>query len=108
MEGRSGEAFPGNGGTVPGLMKEAKKILILPINNKNMSPFVAELTGTAVLITLGSGVVANVLLDKTKGNNSGLIVIALGDCGFCGGLYFSRHQWCPFESCCNHWSGRGG
>ena len=42
-----------------------------------MSPFVAELTGTAVLITLGSGVVANVLLDKTKGNNSGLIVIAL-------------------------------
>lgn len=42
-----------------------------------MSPFVAELTGTAVLITLGSGVVANVLLDKTKGNNSGLMVIAL-------------------------------
>ncbi len=42
-----------------------------------MSPFVAELTGTAVLITLGSGVVANVLLDKTKGNNSGLVVIAL-------------------------------
>jgi len=42
-----------------------------------MTPFIAELTGTAVLITLGSGVVANVLLDKTKGNNSGLIVIAL-------------------------------
>ncbi len=41
-----------------------------------MTPFIAELTGTAVLITLGSGVVANVLLDKTKGNNSGLIVIA--------------------------------
>jgi glycerol uptake facilitator protein len=54
-----------------------QKILILPYNIDDMSPFVAELTGTAVLITLGSGVVANVLLDKTKGNNSGLIVIAL-------------------------------
>lgn len=43
-----------------------------------MSPFIAELTGTAVLITLGLGVVANVLLSETKGNNSGLIVIAFG------------------------------
>lgn len=43
-----------------------------------MSPFIAELTGTAVLITLGLGVVANVLLNETKGNNSGLIVIAFG------------------------------
>lgn len=43
-----------------------------------MSPFIAEITGTALLITLGGGVVANVLLDKTKGNNSGLIVIAFG------------------------------
>lgn len=43
-----------------------------------MSPFVAEITGTALLIILGGGVVANVLLDKTKGNNSGLIVIAFG------------------------------
>jgi glycerol uptake facilitator protein len=43
-----------------------------------MTPFVSELIGTAVLITLGSGVVANVLLDKTKGNNSGLIVIGFG------------------------------
>jgi glycerol uptake facilitator protein len=42
-----------------------------------MTPFIAEVAGTAVLITLGSGVVANVLLSKTKGNNSGLIVIAL-------------------------------
>lgn len=42
-----------------------------------MTPFIAELAGTAVLITLGSGVVANVLLSRTKGNNSGLIVIAL-------------------------------
>ena len=42
-----------------------------------MTPFVAEVAGTAVLITLGSGVVANVLLARTKGNNAGLIVIAL-------------------------------
>ncbi|MFZ9240367.1 MAG: MIP/aquaporin family protein [Chitinophagaceae bacterium] len=40
-----------------------------------MSPFVAELVGTAVLITLGLTVVANVSLDKTKGQNAGLIVV---------------------------------
>ena len=38
-----------------------------------MSPFVAELVGTAVLITLGLTVVANVSLDKTKGQNAGRI-----------------------------------
>ncbi len=43
-----------------------------------MSPFLGEFIGTAILILLGNGVVANVLLDKTKGNNSGLIVIVLG------------------------------
>ncbi|MFT3750101.1 MAG: MIP/aquaporin family protein [Agriterribacter sp.] len=43
-----------------------------------MSPFLAELTGTAILITLGAGVVANVVLSKTYGNNGGLIVIAFG------------------------------
>ena len=41
------------------------------------SEFLGELIGTAVLILLGNGVVANVLLDKTKGNNSGLIVITI-------------------------------
>ncbi len=40
-----------------------------------MSPFVAELIGTAVLILLGDGVVANVVLKDTKGHNSGWIVI---------------------------------
>lgn len=40
-----------------------------------MSPFIAELIGTALLILLGDGVVANVLLNDTKGNNGGLIVI---------------------------------
>ena len=43
-----------------------------------MSAFLSEFVGTAILITLGTGVVANVLLSKTKGNNSGLIVIAFG------------------------------
>ena len=40
-----------------------------------MSPFVAEFLGTALLILLGNGVVANVVLNRTKGNGSGWIVI---------------------------------
>ena len=45
-----------------------------------MSPFIAEIVGTAILILLGDGVVANVVLSKTKGNNAGwpLISIAWG------------------------------
>ena len=43
-----------------------------------MSVFVGELIGTMVLVLLGDGVVANVLLEKTKGHNSGWIVIATG------------------------------
>jgi len=43
-----------------------------------MSPFLAELIGTMLLIILGDGVVANVVLHKTKGHNSGWIVIATG------------------------------
>ena len=43
-----------------------------------MSPFLAELVGTMLLITLGDGVVANVVLDKTKGHGSGWIVITTG------------------------------
>ena len=43
-----------------------------------MSPFLAELIGTAILIVLGNGVVANVVLQKTKGHGSGWIVIAWG------------------------------
>ena len=43
-----------------------------------MSPFLAEYIGTMLLLLLGNSVVANVLLSKTKGNNSGLIVIAFG------------------------------
>ena len=43
-----------------------------------MSPFLGEFIGTALLIILGDGVVANVVLNKTKGNNSGWIVITFG------------------------------
>lgn len=43
-----------------------------------MNNFLFELIGTAFLILLGGGVNANVVLNKTKGNNSGWMVIALG------------------------------
>jgi glycerol uptake facilitator protein len=43
-----------------------------------MSPFLSEFTGTALLVTLGDGVVANTLLYKSKGNNGGLIAITFG------------------------------
>lgn len=43
-----------------------------------MSPFVAEMIGTMLLVTLGDGVVANVLLKQSKGNGGGWIVITTG------------------------------
>jgi MIP family channel proteins len=43
-----------------------------------MNAFFAEFFGTAIILVFGGGVVANVLLDKTKGNNSGWIVISFG------------------------------
>jgi glycerol uptake facilitator protein len=43
-----------------------------------MTAFTGELVGTAILIILGDGVVANVLLNKTNGFNSGWIVITMG------------------------------
>jgi glycerol uptake facilitator protein len=43
-----------------------------------MHPFLAEFLGTALLLLLGNGVVANVVLNKTKGNSSGWIVITTG------------------------------
>ena len=43
-----------------------------------MNAFVAEILGTMMLILLGNGVVANVVLNKTKGNDSGWIVITFG------------------------------
>jgi glycerol uptake facilitator protein len=43
-----------------------------------MEIFTAELIGTALLIVLGDGVVAGVLLAKSKAQNSGWIVITAG------------------------------
>ncbi|TCP70027.1 MIP/aquaporin family protein [Baia soyae] len=43
-----------------------------------MSIFVAELIGTMLLVLLGNGVVAGVVLNKSKAQNSGWIVITFG------------------------------
>jgi len=43
-----------------------------------MSASTAEFLGTMILVLLGNGVVANVVLAKTKGNQSGWIVISVG------------------------------
>lgn len=43
-----------------------------------MNPFLGELIGTAILILLGNGVVANVVLRGTKGEGAGWIVITWG------------------------------
>ena len=43
-----------------------------------MNAFVAEGIGTALLVLMGNGVVANVLLKKTLGYQSGWIVVAFG------------------------------
>ncbi len=43
-----------------------------------MSNFIAEFIGTALLLLLGNGVVCNVVLNQTKGNNAGWIVITAG------------------------------
>ena len=43
-----------------------------------MQPLLAEAIGTMILILLGDGVVANVVLARTKGNNGGWIVITVG------------------------------
>ncbi len=43
-----------------------------------MTVFISEFVGTSILLLLGNGVVANVLLSKTKGNGGGWIVITFG------------------------------
>ena len=43
-----------------------------------MQSLLAEAVGTMILVLLGDGVVANVVLDRTKGHNSGWIVITMG------------------------------
>lgn len=43
-----------------------------------MSAYISEIIGTALIIILGNGVVANVVLNKTKGHGGGWIVITFG------------------------------
>lgn len=43
-----------------------------------MNVYLAELIGTAILILMGNGVVANVVLRETKGHGGGWIVICAG------------------------------
>lgn len=43
-----------------------------------MTPFIAEIIGTFLLLLLGLGVVANVILEKTKSTDSGWMVITTG------------------------------
>jgi glycerol uptake facilitator protein len=58
-----------------------------------MHPYLAEFVGTALLVLLGDGVVANVVLPRTKGNASGWIVIALG-----WGMAVFVAVWCVGEA----------
>jgi glycerol uptake facilitator len=43
-----------------------------------MSPYLAEFVGTALLVLFGDGVVAGVVLNKSKAQNSGWIVVTTG------------------------------
>lgn len=43
-----------------------------------MNSYIAEFVGTLLLVLFGNGVVANVVLARTKGNNGGWIVITAG------------------------------
>ncbi len=43
-----------------------------------MSAFIAEIIGTALILLFGCGVVAGVLLDKSKANGAGWLVITFG------------------------------
>lgn len=57
-----------------------------------MNIFWGELIGTMLLILLGNGVVANVLLSKSKGQGSGWIVISAG-WGFAVGIAVYATGW---------------
>jgi glycerol uptake facilitator protein len=57
-----------------------------------MSPFLGEFVGTSLLLLLGAGVVANVVLNNSKGNGSGWIVITFGwSMAVFVGVYSSLH-----------------
>lgn len=62
-----------------------------------MSSYIAEFIGTMLLILFGNGVVSNVLLKRTKGNDAGWIVISAGwgvavyIGAFCSNAYSGAH-----------------
>ncbi|MBP7949804.1 MAG: aquaporin family protein [Verrucomicrobiales bacterium] len=62
-----------------------------------MNACLAEFIGTTLLVLFGNGVVANVVLPKTKGNNAGWIVITAGwglavfIGAFCSAKYSGAH-----------------
>src|SRR5215207_5939837 len=59
-------------------MTIATSVLELGPTNDKTSNFFAEMLGTAILILFGDGVVAAVLLAKSKAENAGWIVITAG------------------------------
>ena len=71
-----------------------------------MAPVLGELIGTFLLVLLGNGVVANVVLSKSKGNNSGWLTIAAGwgGCAIRCRLRRRREQWRAFEPRRKHWA----
>src|SRR5215469_11969963 len=58
--------------------KSQRAFCSIPKHLRLMNPVFAEFIGTTMLVIFGNGVVANVVLAKTKGNNGGWIVIATG------------------------------
>ena len=57
---------------------EARETSPYGLYSRPMQSLLAEAIGTMILVLLGNGVVANVVLEKTKGHNAGWIVITAG------------------------------
>lgn len=57
--------------------------------------FLSELVGTGMLLLLGGGVVANVILKGTKGNGGGTLMINWGGASRCSPVCSSRPTLAP-------------
>ena len=68
-----------------------------------MTPFVAEILGTMLLLLLGNGVVANVVLRSTKGNGADWLLISAGwgMAVFRWRVCLHGCQWCASQSRCD-------